>query len=301
LLNKLKIALVYGGLSSERDISIKSGLAVKKSLERLGVQFKEFDPIQPEDFVREILSYHPDVVFNALHGKIGEDGTIQGFFELVGFRYTGSPVKASAIAMDKSLTKEIVKNLHIPTPEWTVVTENKNLKWEMFPSVVKPNSEGSSIGVQIVNNREELTEAVKNALKYDKSVMIERYIPGRELTVSVLNGEPLEPIEIVVKNGFYDYHNKYFSNSTRYVVSPDITAEAKEKLQKYSVSIYNRLGCKGAARVDFILKENTPYFLEINTIPGLTDHSLLPKAAKAAGLDFDQLIVEIIKGALNEK
>jgi len=291
--------LVYGGQSSEREISIKSGKAVKGALERLGIPFKEFDPVEPEKFIREILSYQPDVVFNALHGRIGEDGTIQGFFELAGFRYTGSPVKASAVAMDKALTKEIVKGLGVPTPRWTTVSVDQMPEWELFPAVVKPNSEGSSIGVFIVNSPAELEKALSEAFQYDKTVLVEEFIDGREITVGLINGQPLEPIEIVVGEGFYDYHNKYFSDKTRYIVSPQMEKSLKEKLFSYSSAVYDRLGCRGAARVDFMVKGDIPYFLEINTIPGLTDHSLLPKAAEHSGISFDQLIQKIIEGAFN--
>ncbi|NPA57680.1 MAG: D-alanine--D-alanine ligase [Aquificae bacterium] len=298
-MNSLKVALVYGGQSSEREISIKSGKAVKGALERLGIPFKEFDPVEPEKFIREILSYQPDVVFNALHGRIGEDGTIQGFFELAGFRYTGSPVKASAVAMDKALTKEIVKGLGVPTPRWTTVSVDQMPEWELFPAVVKPNSEGSSIGVFIVNSPAELEKALSEAFQYDKTVLVEEFIDGREITVGLINGQPLEPIEIVVGEGFYDYHNKYFSDKTRYIVSPQMEKSLKEKLFSYSSAVYDRLGCRGAARVDFMVKGDIPYFLEINTIPGLTDHSLLPKAAEHSGISFDQLIQKIIEGAFN--
>ncbi|NPA13200.1 MAG: D-alanine--D-alanine ligase [Aquificae bacterium] len=301
-MSDIKIALVYGGTSSEREISIKSGEAVKEALERLKANFKVFDPIDRENFIKGILKYKPDVAFNLLHGKGGEDGKIQGFFETAGIPYTGSPVKASAVAMDKALTKLIAREGGVQTPNWTVVQSvRETVKWETFPAVVKPNEEGSSIGVSIVNNREELEEAVKQALKLDKKVLIEEFIQGRELTVGIVGDLLLEPIEIKVEEGFYDYKNKYFSNKTKYIVSPPLPQQVRERLFFYALTVYNSLGCKGVARVDFILKDKTPYFLEINTIPGMTDHSLVPKAAKFMGIDFDQLVVKIIKGALDEK
>ena len=301
MLSDLKIALVYGGKSSEREISIKSGEAVKRSLERLNLRFKVFDPVDPKNFVKDLIDYNPDVIFNLLHGKFGEDGSIQGLFETLGYRYTGSPVKASAIAMDKSLTKELAGMSGVKTPEWITVKRPEDIKkWDLFPAVVKPNREGSSIGVEIVYDKDKLPESVKKALKIDKEVIIEQFISGREITVGIIDGKTLEPIEIVVEEGFYDFENKYISEKTQYIVSPDLTDIERKRLLQDSLKIYKKLGCKGAARVDFILKDGVPYFLEINTIPGMTDHSLLPKAASASGMDFDTLVVTILKGALNE-
>ncbi len=301
MLSDLKIALVYGGSSSEREISIKSGEAVRRSLERLNLNFKVLDPLDPKIFVKELVEYNPDVIFNLLHGKFGEDGSIQGLFEILRYKYTGSPVKASAIAMDKSLTKEIAVLSGIKTPKWITVNRPEDAKnWDIFPAVVKPNQEGSSIGVCIVHTKDKLSESIKKALELDKRVIIEQFISGREITVSIIDGKVLEPIEIVVEEGFYDFKNKYLSDKTRYIVSPDLSIEEKKKLIQDSLKIYKKLGCRGAARIDFILKDGIPYLLEINTIPGMTDHSLLPKAAEASGLDFDTLVITIIKGALNE-
>ena len=301
MLSDLKIALVYGGRSSEREISIKSGEAVKRSLERLKLNFKVFDPADPKKFIKDLIDYNPDVIFNLLHGKFGEDGSIQGLFEILGYRYTGSPVKASAIAMDKSLTKELAGVSGVKTPKWiTVKRPEEAEKWDLFPAVVKPNQEGSSIGVEIVYEKDKLPESVKKALKIDNEAVIEQFISGREITVGIINGRTLEPIEIVVEDGFYDFENKYISEKTQYIVSPDLTEKERERLMQDSLKIYKKIGCKGAARVDFILKDGIPYFLEINTIPGMTDHSLLPKAASASGMDFDTLVITILEGALDE-
>lgn len=300
-MSDLKIALVYGGRSSEREISIKSGEAVKRSLERLKLNFKVFDPADPKKFIKDLIDYNPDVIFNLLHGKFGEDGSIQGLFEILGYRYTGSPVKASAIAMDKSLTKELAGVSGVKTPKWiTVKRPEEAEKWDLFPAVVKPNQEGSSIGVEIVYEKDKLPESVKKALKIDNEAVIEQFISGREITVGIINGRTLEPIEIVVEDGFYDFENKYISEKTQYIVSPDLTEKERERLMQDSLKIYKKIGCKGAARVDFILKDGIPYFLEINTIPGMTDHSLLPKAASASGMDFDTLVITILEGALDE-
>ncbi len=302
MLSNLKVALVYGGKSSEREISIKSGEAVEKALRRLNVPFRVFDPINVEEFINEILKYQPDVVFNVLHGKNGEDGSIQGLFEVLGLKYTGSPVKASSIAMDKSMAKSIAKCIGVNTPYWITVKSVKEVEdWKNYPAVVKPNSEGSSIGVSIVKDSNQLYDAVAESLKIDEEVVVEEFIQGREITVSILNGEVLEPIEIVVEEGFYDFHNKYLSDKTTYITSPPLEEGVRKKIEEDALTVYKTIGCRGAARVDFILRNNKPYFLEINTIPGMTDHSLLPKAAEACGISFDELVIKIIEGAINEK
>ncbi|MBK3331512.1 D-alanine--D-alanine ligase [Persephonella atlantica] len=301
-MNKTKVALVYGGKSSEREISIKSGTAVKKALERLNIPFKVFDPADTEKFIKEITAYRPDVVFNMLHGKGGEDGSIQGLFEILGLKYTGSPVKASAVAMDKSFTKEIARCSGIKTPQWITVEKVEDIKkWDRYPAVVKPNTEGSSIGVEIANDKKQLINAVEKAISLDSKVIIEEFIDGREITIGILNGKVLEPIEIVVKEGFYDFQNKYLSDKTEYIISPSLDEKVRRDLENSALKIYRTLGCKGTARADFMLKDDTAYFLEINTIPGMTDHSLLPKAAEASGIGFDELVLKILEGALNEK
>lgn len=308
MIKNKKVALLYGGYSSEREISIKSGKAVEKSLKKLSLNFKVFDPVDRENFIKDLTDYNPDIVFIALHGKGGEDGTIQGVLEFLGYRYTGSGIKASSIAMDKAITKDILKNYSIPMANWVVLSSyevsmlEENLKKlsNKYPKVVKPSEEGSSIGVYIVNSKDELIEAVKNSFKYGKKVLVEDFIKGREITVGILNGEPLEIIEIKVKSGFYDFKNKYFSDETEYICPANIETNLYKKIQNIALDIYKIIGCKGAVRVDFILGEdNIPYFLEINTIPGMTDHSLLPKSAKAKGIDFDNLILKLLEEGLN--
>ncbi len=303
MLNNLKVALLYGGISSEREISIKSGKAVEYALKKLGYEYLSLDPAEKEIFLEKLISFNPDVVFIALHGKGGEDGTIQGLLEFLGYRYTGSPVKASAIAMDKAITKDILKSHNIPVPNgYTFFSIEEALEVEVsFPVVVKPSSEGSSIGVFISQNRQEYKEHIIEAFKIDKKVIVEEFIKGRELTVGVLNGEPLDIIEIKVEKGFYDYKNKYFSDKTEYICPPEIEKTLYKKIQDLAAEAYSIIGCKGAVRVDFILREKTPYILEINTVPGLTDHSLLPKAALCKGLNFEKLIEEIIKDAFREE
>ncbi len=300
MLNEIKkVALIYGGNSSEREISIKSGKQVEKALKELGYQIQVFDPIEPEKFIKEIKEFEPDKAFIVLHGKGGEDGTIQGVLDFLNIPYTGSGVKASAVAMDKALTKDILKSHNIPVPEGIVLFNKDQLNTQQIklPAVVKANSEGSSIGVYIVKTKEELIEAVEKAFQLDNKVIIEQFIEGRELTVGVLNGKPLEIVEIIVKEGFYDFENKYISDQIEYVCPAKIDQKVYKTMQELALYGYNIIGCKGAVRVDFMLdKEMRPYVLEINTIPGMTDHSLLPKAAKASGINFHQLVEAILQG-----
>ena len=300
----IKVALLYGGASSEREISIKSGKAVENALKELNLNYRVFDPIEKEKFIKEIIQYKPDVVFNVLHGKGGEDGVIQGLLEFLGFKHTTSGVKTSSITMDKDFTKRILKTYNIPMADWRVIKDKEdleNLDISKFPKVLKPSEEGSSIGVYIVNNKEELEKALKELTKFNQKIIVEDFIKGREITVGILNGEPLDIVEIKVKDGFYDYKNKYFSSSTEYICPANIEKNIYKYIQKLSLQIYNILECKGAVRIDYILGEdNKPYFLEINTIPGLTDHSLLPKAAKKKGIDFKELVLRILLGALNK-
>ncbi|NPA52908.1 MAG: D-alanine--D-alanine ligase [Aquificae bacterium] len=299
----LKIALLYGGASSEREISIKSGKAVENSLKRLGIPYKVFDPIDKKRFIDKIVQYQPDLAFIALHGKGGEDGTIQSLLEFLNIKYTGSDPKASAITIDKSITKSILSAYKIPVPSGiTLTSSQREIPKIEFPAVVKPATEGSSVGVFIVRNRQELEKAVKEAYKLDSKIVIEKYIEGREITVGILNEEPLEIVEILVEEGFYDYKNKYLSTKTKYICPAEIEKNTYQLIKAIAKRSCELLGVKGTARVDFILDKNdTPYLLEINTIPGMTDHSLLPKSALASGLDFDTLIENIIMGALYGK
>ncbi len=290
----LKIALLYGGFSKEREISIQSGKAVEKALKELGFEYRVFDPIERENFIFSIKKYKPDIAFIALHGKGGEDGQIQAILEFLNIKYTGSDIKTSAICIDKKLTKDILKSKNICVPaDYSL----ENIK---FPAVLKPKDEGSSIGVYIVKNENELKNALNN-IRNIKDYMIEAYIEGRELTVSILNGKVLPIIEIKTEKGFYDFENKYMSNKTKYLCPAPLDRSINDEIRKIAINSYKILGCKGAARVDIMLsKENIPYVLEINTIPGMTSHSLLPKAAEKVGISFNELVKEIIFGALNE-
>jgi len=303
LLNNIKVALLYGGESTERDISIKSGKAVEEALKNLNIPYKVFDPVEKDSFIEKIRQFNPDVVFIALHGKGGEDGTIQGVLDFLGYRYTGSPMKASAVAMDKGLTKDILKGYGIRVPEgMTFFTVEEALSVNPdFPVVVKAANQGSSIGVYISKDKEEYRKHIHEAFSLDNKVIVEEFIEGREITVGILNGKPLDIIEIKVEKGFYDFENKYFTDKTRYICPAEIEEKIYKRIQETALRCYQIIGCKGAARVDFILKQDKEYFLEINTIPGLTDHSLLPKAALCKGITFEKLIEEILKDGLQKE
>lgn len=300
-MNNLKVALLYGGYSREREISIKSGKAVEKALQKLGYDYKVFDPIDTEKFIKEILEYKPDIAFISLHGKGGEDGTIQSVLEFLKIPYTGSDSKTSMICMDKVLTKMYLKYFDIPTPDWrffTSLEESLNYR-PKYPIVVKAPNEGSSIGIYIVNNEDEYKKAVKEVFKLDEKVLIEKFIKGRELTVSILDDEVFDIVEIVVEDGFYDYQNKYITGKTKYICPANLPQDVYKNIQEIGYNTYKALNCKGQARVDIILDYDLkPYVLEVNTIPGMTEFSLLPKAAAVKGISFEELVKRIIESGL---
>lgn len=303
-MSRKRIALVYGGTSKEREISIKSGKAVEKAIKSLGYDYAVFDPIDGKKFIDDIYNYKPDLAFLVLHGKGGEDGIIQAVLEFLNIPYTGSNHTTSAIAIDKSLTKIILKNAGITVPEGEIFyTKEDALKFQpKFPVVVKAATEGSSIGVYIVNNKDEYEKAINEVFNIDEKIIVEQYIKGRELTVSIVDGHAYDIVEIKVAEGFYDFNNKYAGEKTVYECPAKIEPELYKNIQEIGLKVYNILNCKGAARVDIILSEdNVPYVLEINTIPGMTERSLLPKAVSASNIDFNQLVSMIINNSLKGK
>jgi D-alanine-D-alanine ligase len=299
-----RIAVLMGGLSSERDISIKTGGAILNALQRLGYDAISLDA--DKNIAESLKTNGIDIAFIALHGAFGEDGVVQGLLELLGIAYTGSGVLASAISINKVATKKMLAYHGLPTPAFQVVHAHdgdvagavKSITLPI-PFVVKPPEEGSTIGISIVTNNARIAEAVSLAAQYDCELLIEEFVKGRELTAAVLNGKPLPLVEIVAKNGFYDFEAKYNSQgTTQYVVAPAIGAELTQQIQKLAVETYTVLGCSGAARVDFLLTpDGKPSILEINTIPGMTETSLLPKAAGHAGIDFENLVEQILWSA----
>ncbi len=292
----MKVAVIFGGPSPEAEISRKSAQSVIKALKSLGY---EVYPIElTKDLPFKLKEISPHKVFLSLHGKPGEDGTVQGLLEIMGIPYTGSGVIASALAIDKDACKRYLSSYGIPVPSgFTLFKGEKVPKFLEFPCIVKPSSGGSSVGTTLVKEEKLFPEALNKAFLYDDKVLIEEYLPGKELTVSVVNGRAFTPVEIVPASEFYDYDSKYESSGTRYLIPAEITPNLTKRLKNLALKVYSLLNCKGAIRVDFKLDSyGSPYLLEVNTIPGLTERSLLPKAAAFEGLTFKELIREMLEG-----
>ncbi len=340
----MKIAILAGGESAERDVSLETGRCVAKALLELGHRILPFDPARggdplPEDLTLwgrgpapeppELLAHRDrhqegvfsaleairhlgaEVIFNALHGGIGEDGTLQGYLDLVGIPYTGSGMLACALAMDKTMAKKIFRQTGIRTPRGSImaakahsapVPGQKLVASLGLPLVVKPNNQGSTVGLSLVKEEPNFPGAIAEAARYGDHVLVEEYIPGRELTVALLEDSPLPIVEIVPQGGLYDYTCKYTSGKSQYLVDVPLPVELATEIQGMSLDAFRALGCRGYGRADLRLNpEGVPYLLEINTLPGLTEHSLVPKAARAAGITFSQLIERIIALALKAK
>ncbi|HEX5033161.1 MAG TPA: D-alanine--D-alanine ligase [bacterium] len=297
------VGVLMGGLSKEREVSLKSGAAVLDALLLRGFDAVPID-VGP-DIVQQLKEKAIDVAFLALHGRYGEDGCIQGLLEILGIPYTGSSVMTSALAMDKYLTKDIARQEGLTTPDsifFDAFVENLDSFLANFnlrlPVVVKPSREGSTIGIAKVGSGAELKAAVMAAAQLDSRVLIEGFVEGREVTVPVLNQEPLPVLEVVPKNGFYDYQSKYTPGATTYTCPAQIPEDWTRRVQDEAKRIYQRLGCEGVARADFIFDaKGTPYFLEINTLPGMTGTSLVPKSAAVAGIGFGELVEKILDSA----
>ena len=296
-----KVAVLMGGPSSEREISFLSGNAVLAALKGRGIDAHAFDPA--ERSVYELKRDGFDRVFIALHGRFGEDGTVQGALEVLGIPYTGSGVMASALAMDKWRTKLVWLASGIPTPRYRVVDAGSDW-WSVvaelgLPLIVKPSREGSTIGITRVDkvDRDELASAYAAAAKHDDLVIVEEFVSGTELTTSILGERALPLIRIEAPEGNYDYHHKYFSDETKYFCPCGIDDALEREIQQQSLNAFRIVGCSGWGRLDLILAANGRWsFLEVNTCPGMTGHSLVPMAAKQAGLSFSDLCVEILRG-----
>ena len=297
-----KVAVLMGGPSSEREISFLSGNAVLKALVEKGVNAHAFDPRERPLF--ELKREGFDRVFIALHGRFGEDGTVQGALETLGIPYTGSGVMASALAMDKWRTKLVWLASGIPTPAYRMVdarTDWARVVAELgLPLIVKPVREGSTIGLTKVTgaDRDQLARAYAEAAKHDDLVLVEEFVAGIELTASILGDRALPLIRIEAPQGNYDYHNKYFSDETRYFCPSGLPQPKEREIREASLAAFRIVGCNGWGRLDLILKPDGSFiFLEVNTSPGMTGHSLVPMAAKEAGMTFGDLCVEILRGA----
>lgn len=305
-LTRVRIGVLMGGQSSEREISLKTGLAVHRALRRRGYDAVAIDV--DASLVRRLRAKKVAIVFLALHGPGGEDGTIQGLLESIGMPYTGSGVRASAIAMHKVTTKALLAQQGVPVPPGTVVLAGQKGTSSLptglrLPVVVKPASEGSTIGVSIVRRRSEWLPALRRAHAYDKEAVVESYIAGREIAAAVLAGPrgpvALPTVEIVAPGGFYDYAAKYQKGRTHYLCPAPLPAAVTRRIKDLAAQAYQVIGCEGAARVDFrVTPKGKPYVLEINTIPGMTETSLLPMAAAQAGFDYEALTERILRSAL---
>jgi D-alanine-D-alanine ligase len=306
ILKDKRIAVLSGGVSSERDVSIKSGAAVYDALKAEGYDVRMIDC--DRDICRRLSDIGPDVALLALHGGAGEDGSIQGMLEVMGVPYTGSGVLASATAMDKAVSKYLFKAAGITVPPFMVLEKDGFDYGTLFserlfdlPWVVKPCGQGSSRGVNIVKEEEEFTLAVKDAFAFDRRVLVEKFIKGHEIHVGILLDRVLGAVEVRPGREFYDYKAKYESSDTRYLIPPEVDEEVQEKARTAGLAAYTALGCEGAARVDTIVSEDgAVYVLEVNTLPGMTEKSLLPKIAAHAGYSFVSLIEESLIYAIGK-
>jgi D-alanine-D-alanine ligase len=297
-----KVAVLLGGPSAEREISLLSGNAVLKALRERGVDAHPFDPAQRT--LHDLVTDRFARVFIALHGRFGEDGTVQGALETLRIPYTGSGVMASALAMDKWRTKLVWLASGIPTPRYRVVhsrTDWMSVVAELgVPLIVKPAREGSTIGITKVTSvdHDELRLGYESAARHDDLVLVEEFVGGVELTASIVNGRALPLIRIEAPQGNYDYHNKYFSDDTKYFCPSGIDDPLEREIRARSLEAFDVVGCRGWGRLDLILRPDGSYsFLEVNTSPGMTGHSLVPMAAKQAGTSFADLCIEILEGA----
>jgi D-alanine-D-alanine ligase len=309
------IVVLKGGISPEREISLISGSEIAKALRELDFVVCELDPAdypQLSGLLVAIQTELPWIVFNGLHGGSGENGELQAALQLAGIPFTGSWAKASTLAMDKYISKLIVEQEGVPVAKHILLRANlledynDSADYAGFtqklglPLIVKPNDAGSSVGIHLVNDIKDLKPAVNDAFQYCKSVLLEEYIPGRELTVSIIDGKALPVVEIRPKAGWYDYQNKYTKGNTEYLAPAPIDEALAQLVQLYAERSFFALSCSVYGRVDFRLHDDKVYFLEVNTLPGMTPLSLTPMAAKAAGMSFGDLLQNIIKSSVSK-
>lgn len=300
-----KVGVLFGGRSAEREISLISGAGVLQALQSRGIDAHAFDP--GTQSLAELAAQQFDRVFIALHGRFGEDGSLQGALELLGIPYTGSGVMASSIAMDKITTKKLWLQENVPTPRYLSIDGDTDLAAVVaelgLPLIVKPPLEGSSIGITKVTHLDQLQAAVDLVRSMDEAVLAEEFVSGREFTVAVLGqggaARALPIVEIVAPEGKYDYQNKYFTDDTQYHCPAPLPDALTQEIQRYAVNAYRALGCEGWGRVDVLVRESDmrPFLLEANTSPGMTTHSLVPMAARAVGIGYEDLCIEILRSA----
>ncbi len=302
-LNK-KIAVLAGGPSSEAEVSRRSGNNVFKALQNLG--YKNSEIIEVDENIAQVLKDKKiEIVYNAMHGLFGEDGCIQGMLEVMGIPYTGCGVLSSSVCMNKEYTKNILKEAGIPLIKSVLIRKGEDYKEKIqglkYPFMLKPVSEGSSIGMYKVNNPEEMAECFKKSAQCGQDVMVEEYLQGKSLTVGVLeDGDKMfatEILEFRTKTEWYDYEAKYTAGLTEFILPAELSFDMTKKVKQIAIDAFNACACKGVSRVDFLVADNVPYVLEINTSPGMTDLSDLPAQSKAMGIDYDTLVQIILNGA----
>lgn len=330
----MKIVVIMGGTSSEREVSFLSGANISAALQENGHEVISIDTVLPIEQIEKpievtqehikqgeknllYLLTHPEIqsadfIFNALHGGSGENGIVQGILQTLGYSFNGSSAEGCAIAMDKIISKMIFEKNGIPTPEWLYFERNSGMDYPKIieailqkfslPLVIKPGHEGSTVGLTIVENKDQIQTAIDYALQYNSVFLVEEYIAGRELTVSILGDQALPIVEISPMHGIYDYECKYTNGMSEYIVPAKLNPALTERIQRMSVEAFNLLRCSGYGRIDLRLgTDQQPYFFEMNTMPGMTKMSLVPKAAAAIGLSFNKLLEEIIRLGQNGK
>jgi D-alanine-D-alanine ligase len=302
-----RVGVLSGGLSSERAISIRSADTVYRALTSLGIDAVVIDVTDPDSLSYLLISHRIDIAFIALHGRFGEDGTAQSLLEAQGIAYTGSGPRASRLALDKALSKDIFRMHKIPTPDYLLLEKKSftidSVNGVNIPCVIKPCNEGSSIGTSIVEIRENIAPAIEEAFIYDDRVIIEDYAEGVDITVGILDEKPLPIISISPKDRFYNYHAKYAPGASDYTVPADLPDIVTNSARSLGIMAHKALGCESVSRVDMIWvkKKGMITVLEVNTIPGFTKTSLLPKAAAAAGMDFPEMCLIILKHAVKKR
>jgi D-alanine-D-alanine ligase len=301
-MGKKKVALIAGGLGAERDVSLVTGKAFAKALDELGLDYEMIDA--GPDLPGLLQAMKPSVALLALHGKYAEDGTVQGLCEYLKIPYSGSGVMASALCMNKYYSKQVLRFHDLPTPAFEMFfaqsqsPEAFNPVRLKFPLVVKPSREGSTVGISIVQSQKDLPAALKLAAQFDKEILLEDFVPGMEITVPVLIDQALTPVEIVPKQGFYDYKNKYTAGNTEYILPPRLSSPVLERCKDLALRAHQALQCRVYSRVDFrVSPDGSPYILELNTLPGCTPTSLFPKSAAHDGITFPQLIRTLVEKA----
>lgn len=300
-----KVAVLMGGLSAERDISLQSGDAVLQALRHRVVDAHPLDTAE-QDVMTHLEQGNFARAFVALHGRGGEDGVIQGALEVIGLPYTGSGVLGSALAMDKIRSKQVWQGIGLPTPPFCVLKGDEDLDQVAqsigFPVIVKPSCEGSSIGMTKVVNEKQLRGALQLARRYDTQVLVERWVEGSEYTAAVLGSQVLPLIRLETPREFYDYEAKYLADTTQYRCPCGLPKEAEQRFQNLALQAFDALGANGWGRVDFMVDgHGAPWLIEVNTVPGMTDHSLVPIAARAAGIDFDNLVWQVLEGSFESR